>query len=232
MRIAFFTALKEERAAIRQAWPTKDSGTLRGLPLDSGERAVCLCTGVGPERMAAAVSQGLRVFNPSLAVLLGFGAGLQDRLAVGDVVCDERSDPTLVRSLRAYPIPLRFGQIALTGFLRTAQDKRRVAEERPDCLVADMESEAFIKAVGNTPFLIMRSISDGVDTDLPLAFDRLLTAGGFPDEMAILRQLARRPALLPSILNLAQSTAYAQRTLIRTVADIKPLLIRRLLECR
>lgn len=232
MRIAFFTALKEERAALRQAWPMKDSGTLKGLPFDSGERAISLCTGMGADRMEAAVTSALRIFQPNLAVLLGYSAGLREDLTVGEVICAENGDPSLVKSLREFPIPLHFGKVAASGYLHTSEDKKNLAAARPDCLVADLESEAFIKAVGETPFLILRAVSDDVNTTLPLPFDRLVTAGGFPDELAIVKHLARKPALVPSIVGLALASAQAQRALRDTISDIKPLLIRRLLESR
>lgn len=232
MRIAFFTALKEERAAVRQSWPTKDSGTLRGLPFDSGERAVLFCTGMGGERMQSAVGQALTLFRPQLAVLVGYSAGLKADLEVGEVVCEERGDSTLVQALRAYPLPLRFGQVASGGYLHSSQDKVRLAEARPECLVADMESEAFMQAVGETPFLVLRAVSDAVSTTLPLAFDQLVTPRGFPDEMAILRQLLARPKLVPRVIGLARASALAQRNLAQTISDIKPLLVRRLLETR
>jgi nucleoside phosphorylase len=232
MRIAFFTALKEERAALRQGWPTRDSGTLRGWPFDSGERAVCFCTGMGAERMREAVNYALPVFRPQLAVLLGYSAGLHPDLMVGEVVCEERGDAGLVRTLRDFPVPLRFGKVASAGYLHSAQDKAGLAQARPDCLVADMESEAFIEAAGNTPFLILRAVSDDASTTLPLPFDQLTTARGFPDERAIASYLARKPSLLPQIWKLAKASSVAQGNLAQTIADIRPLLIRRLLESR
>jgi nucleoside phosphorylase len=230
MRIAFFTALKEERAALRQAWPMQDSGSLKGLPFDSGERAICFCTGMGAERMATAVGRGLHIFRPALLVLLGYSAGLRGDLSVGEVICEERSDARLVSSLREFPIPMRFGRVASSGYLHTAQDKRDLAEARPDCLVADLESEAFMLAAGDTPYLVLRAITDDLETTLPLHFDKLVTSRGFPDEGAILRKLARKPRLMPEVLGLAKASAAAQRALRQTLVDIKPLLIRRLLE--
>lgn len=231
-RIGFFTALKEERAAVRLAWPMKDSGTLKGLPFDSGERAIGFCCGMGAERMQNAVEQARRLFDPSLLVLVGFSAGLREDLPVGEVICDERGDPELVQSLREFPIPLRFGPVASEGYLHSAEDKSALAKSRPECLVADLESEVFLRAAGETPCLVLRAVSDGLNTTLPLPFDQLTTARGFPDEMAILKRVLARPNVLPGLLSLAQASAYAQRALGQTIADIRPLLVRRLLESR
>lgn len=87
-----------------------------------------------------------------------------------------------------------------------------------------------MEAAGGVPHLVVRAISDDLDSTLPMRFDEVLDAGGFPDEMAILRRLARKPRLVPEIWDLAQASATATAALRDTVRDIKPLLIRRLLE--
>lgn len=230
MRIAFFTALKEERRALRLAWPLEDSGSLKGIEFDSGERAVGFCTGVGAERMTAAVLEALRLFRPELAVLIGFSAGLRADLAVGEIVVDERGDPALLRALRGYPLPLRFGRTVSSGLLRTVEDKRHLAASHPESLVADMESLAFMEAVGKTPHLVLRTVSDELETPLPLPFDEMLTARGFPDERKILREVALKPRVLPGLLGLARASSQAQQALSSTMIGIRPLLIRRLLE--
>ncbi len=230
MRIAFFTALKEERVALRAAWPLEDSGTIQGLSLDSGERAMAFCSGMGEERMARAVERGVSLFKPDLAVLLGFSAGLRDGLQVGEVVCDDRGDPDLVQALRDFPLPLRFGQVVSGGLLRDEGDKRALASRCPEALAADMESGAFLRAVGSIPHLVLRVISDDVTAPMPLPFDQLLTEQGFPDERKIVKQLAVKPGLLPGVLRLARTSGAAQRALRQTVVDVRPLLVRRLLE--
>jgi nucleoside phosphorylase len=180
--------------------------------------------------MAAAVGHGLRLFTPDLAILIGFSAGLRADLPVGEVICDERGDPGLVSALRQFPVPLRFGRVAASGFLHTAQDKQDLAAARPDCLVADLESEAFLESCGPTPSLVLRAVSDDLNTPLPLPFDQLMTARGYPDELAIVRALAKQPGKFPQVWKLALASAKAQRALSQTVVDIKPILIRRLLE--
>jgi nucleoside phosphorylase len=168
--------------------------------------------------------------RPDLAVLIGFSAGLRRDLTVGEVICEERGDPALVKALREFPLPLRFGKVAASEFLHTAEQKRELAAARPDCLMADLESEAFMEATGDVPHLVIRAITDDLDTTLPVQFDKLLNPAGFPDEMAILKKLAQKPKLVPEVWDLAQASATCQEALCETLRDIKPLLIRRLLE--
>lgn len=227
MRIVFFTALKEERAAVRHAWPLGDSGTLMGIPFDSGDRAVLFCTGMGPERMVRSVERGLDLFSPDLAVLLGFSAGLHPNLRAGDVVCDQRGDSALVSALRELSLPIHFGEVAQSELLATVEEKQECARQYPKALAADLETGAFVQAVRAVPHLIFRAISDDVFSELPLPFGELLDPYGFPSEKAILGCLLRRPRLLPKIWKLAQTSAAAQRALRDTLRAVKPLLVAR-----
>lgn len=215
---------------VRRAWPAASAGSLQGFPLDTGERVVSLCSGVGAERMAQAVGLARQVFSPKLLVLLGFSAGLRAYLPVGEVVCDDRGDSALLTALRSFPIPLRFGQTATCGFLNTAQEKADFSAEHPEAMVADLESEAFMRACGETPCLVLRVVSDELHADLPLDFEAFLNARGFPNEAAIAREVIRRPALVPKMLGLAKDASLAQRSLTKVLGDIRPLLVRRLLE--
>lgn len=230
MRIAFFTALKEERVAVRAAWPLQDAGTLQGLHLDAGDRAVSFCTGVGADRMRRAVALARSTFQPQLLVLVGFSAGLQARLTVGEVVCDERSDERLVGRLRRFPLPLRFGRTATCELLHTSAAKRSLAEQCPEALIADMETEAFLEAAGGLPSLVIRAVSDDVETDLPLPFDEFLDRQGFPDEKAILRRALGQPSVVPGLVALGRSSWRAQEALRETIRDLRPLLVERLWE--
>lgn len=230
MRIGFLSAFREERLALRKAWPVVDSGTLRGLPLDTGERAVSVCSGVGAERMLRAVRMTQEVFQPQLMILVGFSAGLRADLSVGEVVCDERGDASLLAALREFPLPLRFGTTVTCDFLNSASEKSALAERESDALVADLESEVFMEACGGVPHLVLRVISDDLHTDLPLPFEEFLNARGFPDDMAIARELIRRPKLAPALWELAKDATLAQRALTSVVRDIRPLLVRRLME--
>ncbi len=230
MRIAFLSALKEEQVVVRRAWPMSPSGSLQGFPLETGERAISLCSGVGAERMAHAVSVAQKVFAPQLFVLLGFSAGLRGDLPVGEVICDDRGEAGLVSALRGFPIPLRFGQTTTCGFLNTAEEKVAFAVERPEAMVADLESEAFMQACEETPYLVLRVVSDELHTDLPLDFEPFLDARGFPKDSAIAREALRRPSLVPKLIGLAKDASLAQGSLGKVLTDVRPLLVRRLLE--
>jgi len=169
---------------------------------------------MGSERMAAGVRLVEKVFRPSLFVLFGFSVGLDPELKVGDLVVDERSDSGLLEALLDSGLSLRVGPIATCGFLGSADKKRAFGERFPASDVADMESESFLKAApAGSAVLVVRSVSDGVDTDLPLDFERLVDSRGFPDRGAIAREVAKNPMLLPRLMRLAQEAHRATAAL-------------------
>jgi len=164
--------------------------------------------------MAAGVRLVEKVFRPSLFVLFGFSVGLDPELKVGDLVVDERSDSGLLEALLDSGLSLRVGPIATCGFLGSADKKRAFGERFPASDVADMESESFLKAApAGSAVLVVRSVSDGVDTDLPLDFERLVDSRGFPDRGAIAREVAKNPMLLPRLMRLAQEAHRATAAL-------------------
>lgn len=230
MKIAFFTALKEEQQAVRLAWPMQRSGTLMGFPFDTGDQAVCISSGIGSERMAKAVEHIVSQLAPDLAILIGFSAGLRDDIAIGEVICDDSGDTEMVRSLRQFPYPIRFGKLVSTELLKSAQDKQQLATQEPLALAADMESDAFKQGVGSIPWLILRSITDEFTTDLSLPYDKFLSDKGFPSESAIIGKVLQNPRLIPNVWELAKGSATAQSSLTKIIQNIKPLLLWRLNE--
>jgi nucleoside phosphorylase len=214
--IAFFSALKEEREAVRRSWGIAPAGSVQGLELESGVGIVHFCSGMGPERMERAVKLAQKTYEPHLYVLVGFSVGLDDTLQVGDLVCDERSAPLLSKGRIEY----RTGRVATCGFLNTASQKRAFAQKHPGCLVADLETEAFLGAVpSNSEFVVLRAVSDTVDSDLPLNFGDYTTAQGFPDVRAIGLRVATRPHLLPKLLKLGREAGTAVGSLADLLAE-------------
>lgn len=210
--ILFVTALREERDAVRESWGLERAGTLGGLELEHGSGCVHLCTGIGPERMTKALELGCRVYRPTIAVLVGFSAGLISGLDAGRLVIDERSDPELL----AAPFGRKVikGRVATCGYLQTSSQKRSFAEKHPEAPVADLESEAFLSHLpSGVKGLVVRAVSDAVDFDLPLDFSNLTDGKGFPNIRAIAMAVARKPFVTPQMIRLAKDSKLATSAL-------------------
>ncbi|MFA5506246.1 MAG: hypothetical protein WC423_12500 [Vulcanimicrobiota bacterium] len=206
--IAFFSALKEEREAVRRSWSLKPAGSMKGLELEMGDGCLHVCSGMGGERMGSAVELVQKTFNPQVFILVGFSVGLDPALRVGDLVYDERSTRTLIG--RGGFV----GRVATCGYLITASQKRTFAEKYPASPVADLETEAFLEAVSpSAERLVLRVVSDSVDSDLPLNFGEFVTEKGFPDVKAIGLKVATRPHLLPKLLKVGREAGVAVQAL-------------------
>lgn len=209
--ILFLTALREEREAVRKAWRLEPGGTIEGgLELHHGDGCVHLCTGMGADRVIHGLEVGLRVFRPRLVALVGYSVGLQSDMKVGRVLADSRSHQDFHGSF----VGVRIGPVATCGFLLTASQKAAFAEKHPEAPVADLESEAFLDAVPpEVRAIVVRSVSDDRDFDLPLDFSKLSDDKGFPNPRAIALALTKRPYALGSVLKLAKDSRAATRAL-------------------
>lgn len=209
--ILFLTALREEREAVRRSWALEPAGTLEGgLELEQGASCVHLCTGMGADRVVRGLELGVRVFRPRLVALVGFSVGLQSDMKVGRIVGDSRSHETLLPSL----IGMRTGPIATCGFLNTASQKAAFAEKHPEAPVADLESESFLEAL--TPGVrgvVVRAVSDDINSDLPLDFSKLSNDRGFPNPRAIALAAAKKPLAFGGLLKLAKDSRVAMLAL-------------------
>lgn len=218
--IAFFTALKEEREAVRRGWGIRQAGCIQGVEVESGAGIVHLCSGMGAERIQRAVQLAQKVFQPRVYVLAGFSVGLDSMLEVGDLVWDNRSTLSLPEGCS-----IRAGRVATCGILTTASQKKAFAEKFPDSPVADLETEAFLAAVPpEAEKLVLRVVSDRVDSDLPLNFAELTTDKGFPDVRAIGLRVATRPLLLPKLLKLGREASLAVSSLADGLSEFRPRL--------
>jgi hypothetical protein len=218
--IAFFTALKEEREAVRASWGVTPAGSMQGLELETAGGVVHLCSGMGAERVKRAVELASKAFGPTVYVLVGFSVGLSPALEVGDLVYDERSTETLIGGGGCV------GRVATCGILGKANQKRAFAEKHPGCPVADLETEAFLAAVpAEADRLVLRVVSDTVDTDLPLNFGELTTDRGFPNVRAIGWKVASRPHLLPALLRLGREAGSAVKALSSELEQQRGLLL-------
>lgn len=221
--IGFVTALREERQALKRVFELERAGTLGGLELSLGPGCVHLCTGMGAERVVTGAQVLAKSYQPELLVLVGFSVGLTQEAEVGTVVCDERS----ASEFQALPEHgLRLGRIATSGFLNTDSQKKAFAEKHPESLIADLESESFLEAFAEgPPVLVLRVVSDDVNTTLPLDFSKYTTKDGFPNQAAIAKRVALNPLVLGKMIRLARDAGTATRSLSSALQRLKPLIL-------
>lgn len=167
---------------------------------------------------------------------IGFAGALSSSLQVGDlVVADDirgsigRPDSTLLSAARQtqMKVPLRFG-VAVTSseILWQAESKRALAASLAanEIGFVDMESTAIagVCAKHGLPFLIARSITDLLDEDLPLDFNRCRTADGRVDSKKVVKAALLRPAAFTGLFELRRRSRVCADRLAEFVQCLVP----------
>ncbi len=150
--------------------------------------------------------------DATIEALLGVGVagGLSAELSHGDVVVGRRvvapggecfESTAWSRNGRDCESPLRPGTVLTMETIATgARDKRRLAE-RPELeppAVVDLESAAWAMAAARRgcPWLVVRAVSDTLDEDLPLDFERFRKPDGSISRSRLMAHAVIRPKLM------------------------------------
>ena len=155
-------------------------------------------TGMGPQKAHRMATQFLQDGKWDLVVSTGFAGALQD-LPIGAVVlgkdvlekdlenhvrtsilCDVEWT-TRLDKLNQSRFPFSVGRyVAVPGVLTRSEEKQQMALAT-GAMAVDMESGAIGKVAQEIgiPFVIVRTISDGLQEDLPLDFNLFNTPGGW-----------------------------------------------------
>ncbi len=181
---------------------------------------VLYCCGpgrVGIERWAASV----RLPAGTQVVLAGVAGGLRPTAVPGtavvpSIIVDEHGREWLVPARMGSgevgaPPPPAIRCLSAEHVLRTP-DAKRVAAERFDADLVDMESAAFARVAeaARWNWRVIRGISDGHNETLPDGVEQWTAPNGQTRIGAVLGSLARRPMRLPTLV--PQLLALARRS--------------------
>lgn len=177
-------------------------------------------TGEGIRNSERAVRSWLDQRAACAVLGIGFAGALSPSLAVGDLVIARSvrgadragesfiSSPVLLSAAGQVRIEgMHFGAaITVDEIVGEASAKRRLATllARDEIGCVDMESSAIARACGERklPFLIVRSITDLLDEDLPLDFNRCRTVDGRVSAQRVIRAALARPRSFKGLLEL------------------------------
>jgi adenosylhomocysteine nucleosidase len=169
---------------------------------------------------------------------IGFAGALSQSLKAGDLVIAEEvrnasvlPDAKLLTAARRVSTDdpwIHFG-VALTSneILCTAQSKRVLAESLADEIGAvDMESTAIARICGRRglPFLIVRSITDLLDEDLPLDFNQYRNSDGRVDSKKVMKAALLRPGALRGLWQLRKRSQLCAERMAEFVGRLAPLI--------
>jgi len=208
---------------------------LAPLECRSRDNLLLIETGVGVENVERRLHARLQGAGVGAVLGIGLAGSLSPVLKVSDLVLGQevlgssRLTPSpqllsLAKEVRIEGTAIFPGTVlTVNDMVCTAKGKRRLASrvEQPIACV-DMESWAVARFCTSLqiPFLIVRSISDGFDEDLPLNFSRHRRADGNLDFVRIGASALIRPRSLGGLWRLGRRARLCTRHLAQFVEQM------------
>lgn len=200
-------------------------------------------TGIGLESAAAAVSWALSrpglaqvPYRPKVVIAAGFAGGLQDSLAVGDVVlatevvdeAGQRWPATWPGELPAgeWQPPLHRGRLLSVAHLAAEAEQKKALGHTHAALAVDMESAAVARLCSRheVPFGCVRAISDEVGKSLsPLLLP--LFVNGRVSPLRLARTVLASPSLAGELWRLFGATQKAGLQLQKALGELLTLTL-------
>ena len=182
--------------------------------------------GAGDRERTAALAQAAAMDTDCL-VSFGIAGGLAPELEAGTIVVSGQVvsegyhwaiEPSARQQLSRFArsIGAVEGLVLGASTILATQIEKKQAWAATDALSVDLESDivARIATTLGIPFIVLRSIADTAQRDLPPAALFRLTTGGKPDFSSIVAAVLRRPVQLAGMIGLARETAIALAALI------------------
>ena len=204
--VVIFAATRWELQAVRRAFATDRVETIAGVRCHIGRRGDrtywLIQTGVGPVTAGTVAGKVLKTEAMSLVISTGFACALvpaqvgdliigtavssvraEETWTMGDdrVCCDEGVRARLLAVARDAGLVARVGTVVSSETVVWQAQEKRLLRGLTDATGLDMESAA-VAAVAQErglPMVIVRTVSDLVDEDLPLDFNLFLRPTGW-----------------------------------------------------
>ncbi len=207
-RIVILTATRVEFNAVGRVLPRVSSVTYLGHAGFESRAAsthvLVIQTGIGPDKAKSATQKILESEAWDVVISTGFAGALNSSpigsLVIGQEVLLLGKPGALLSDFDPQPIechpdwvkaslgiqlidgyPLQRGRFVTTDRVLTKASEKRILGKQTGAVAVDMESGAIGKVANQygLPFLIIRSISDGINEDLPVDFNMFLKPFGW-----------------------------------------------------
>ncbi|MFQ5947079.1 MAG: hypothetical protein ACE5NC_12675 [Anaerolineae bacterium] len=206
IQVGVFTATRGEFNAVRNALVLQDEQRVGGYRAVLGRRGhahvILVRTGLGVASGEVACREALTRHPLELAISSGFACALSAS-AIGDLLvgtevlvssagaalqsgahvisCSKERQVQAMRAAREADVTARAGRFVTVPHVICRAEEKRAVAVMTGAIGLDMESAAVgaVAAERGTPFLILRTVSDLPDEDLPLDFNLFLSPSGW-----------------------------------------------------
>ena len=189
-----------------------------------------LCTGMGSRNTGISLTRFLMTNEVKNLLFVGMAGSLCPQLQFGDVVVitNIAGHKNLVssrellscakRMSNSNSLRIKFGSVYTANkVICTANEKKKLAEKlgiEPNGVV-DMESSTVAETckTHRIPFLIIRTVSDLYEEDLPLDFNKCVTDRGDLSLPRVLVHLLANPKAVPGMIELKKRNSSCSKNL-------------------
>jgi adenosylhomocysteine nucleosidase len=228
MRILVTFALEAEFAPWRKLRAFRRTArTQHAVLYESfqGEHHVTVAlTGMGTASATAALRElESSKISPHVVISSGLAGALSGRLSIGDLIAPKttrslkndaaaQSDVLLLELAASHGAIVVETMITANALVATAAEKAQLGFFGD---AVEMESTTILShfARSSAHLIAFRAVSDRADEDLPLDFDRCLTAQGSVKPLSLLNQIVRRPGNLPRVIAFGKQSHLAAQKL-------------------
>jgi adenosylhomocysteine nucleosidase len=188
-----------------------------------GSRVDVLLTGVGGRKPWVEVAGSLYESEIQLCISSGLAGGLRSEHLIGEILVAEKvlaaprdtsafSEPSMI------DVAVKSGAKKVGSFYTADRVVLTAVEKRELGAIADaVEMESFTVLIEAGMFaekmVAIRAISDTVDEDLPLDFNRVTDQSGDVSVARILGQIAGSPTMVPELVRFGQRSKSAAESL-------------------
>lgn len=196
-------AVKEEAAPFRSF-----------AAVHSGIRV--LIHGMGARNAEQSFREALARETPQRVFTCGFAGGLHPLLAGGDVVFSA-TDEAALRAAGAKPVRFHCAARVAVTAAEKAELRKKTGADAVEMESAVIAAICFEKKI---PCVTLRVISDPAHEDLPLDFNRLMTAEQNLHFGRLVMSLVKSPGKIRELLKLRRGTRLAAENLARVLARV------------
>ena len=215
--------VRSPKSDIRKVWVCfavkEEAGAFLRLVGERREVATLL-VGVGKQNAERAMRAALAKERPALVLTCGFAGGLDPQLPTGTVVFAADREPDLEPELRA--AGAKPGRLHCADRVAATAAEKRTLRDAIGADAVEMESQVICAVCREhkIPCATVRVILDEAQEDLPLDFNRLLTAEQEMNYAKLALALMRSPGKVGGLLRLQQQARMAAARLAEVLVRL------------